>query len=59
MQTHGFLSPRLLLACALWLVASPLASQDDGIYWFNNYQDALQEAKRTGKPMFLEYRCEP
>jgi hypothetical protein len=48
-----------LLACALWLVASPLAAQSDEIFWFNNYADALQEAKRTGKPIFLEYRCEP
>jgi hypothetical protein len=49
----------VLLACALWLVASPLAAQGDEIFWFNNYDDALQEAKRTGKPIFLEYRCEP
>jgi hypothetical protein len=49
----------VLLACALWLVASPLAAQSDEIFWFNNYADALQEAQRTGKPIFLEYRCEP
>jgi hypothetical protein len=49
----------LLLACVTWLFASPLLAQDDGIYWFNNYDEALQEAKRTGKPIFLEYRCEP
>jgi hypothetical protein len=49
----------LLLAGAIWLVASPLAAQDDGLFWFNNYDDAIQEAKRTGKPIFLEYRCEP
>jgi hypothetical protein len=50
---------RLLVACVLGLLVSPLWAQDDGIYWFNNYSDALQEAKRTGKPIFLEYRCEP
>jgi hypothetical protein len=58
MQTQNLVF-RVSLACALWLLAGPLAAQDDGIYWFNNYSDALQEAKRTGKPIFLEYRCEP
>jgi hypothetical protein len=53
------LALRSLFACVLWLFASPLPAQDDGIYWFNDYHDALQEAKRTGKPIFLEYRCEP
>jgi hypothetical protein len=58
MQTHNLLF-RLLLASVLWLFVTPLWAQDDGIYWFNNYNEALQEAKRTGKPIFLEYRCEP
>ena len=34
-------------------------ADDDGIRWFDNYKDAIAEAKRTGKPIFLEYRCEP
>lgn len=32
---------------------------DDEIVWLDNYQAALKEAKATGKPIFLEYRCEP
>ena len=58
MQNYSLMI-RASLACALWLFVSPLAAQDDGIFWFNNYNDAMQEAKRTGKPIFLEYRCEP
>jgi hypothetical protein len=58
MHTHNLLC-RLLLASFVWLFATPSWAQDDGVYWFNNYSDALQEAKRTGKPIFLEYRCEP
>lgn len=58
MQARNLIAS-LSLVCALWLIASPLNAQDDGIYWFNNYDDAIQEAKRTGKPIFLEYRCEP
>jgi hypothetical protein len=26
--------------------------------WLDDYQKALQEAKRTHKPIFLEFRCE-
>lgn len=36
----------------------PLAAQDDGIHWLDNYQEALKEAGRTRKPIFLEFRCE-
>jgi hypothetical protein len=43
--------------CLLW--ALPLLAQDDSLDWLNNYKDALQEARQTGKPIFLEYRCEP
>ena len=49
---------------ALFLLALfaklPLAAQDDdNLYWLDNYQTAVKEAKATGKPIFLEYRCEP
>src|SRR5258708_1588697 len=37
----------------------PLLAQDDSLDWHNNYKEALEEAKRTHKPIFLEYRCEP
>jgi uncharacterized protein YyaL (SSP411 family) len=33
-------------------------SDNEGIHWFDNYKDAIREAKRTQKPIFLEYRCE-
>jgi hypothetical protein len=49
----------LLFAGVLWSLATPLPAQDDGIFWFNNYDEAVAETKRSGKPMFLEYRCEP
>lgn len=32
---------------------------DDSIYWLDNYQEALKRSRATGKPIFLEYRCEP
>lgn len=36
----------------------PLLADDDTVEWFSNYKEAIQEAKRTQKPIFLEYRCE-
>jgi hypothetical protein len=34
-------------------------AQDDDIVWLDNYGEALKAAKATGKPIFLEFRCEP
>lgn len=45
------------VAAAMLLVASPAGAQE-GISWLDNYQEALKEAKKTGKPIFLEFRCE-
>ncbi len=45
-----------LLALA---AAGMLAAQDEGLDWLDNYQEALKQARATGKPIFLEYRCEP
>ena len=45
-------------ACAA-LIVFPALSQEETVDWLNNYKEALQEARRTGKPIFLEYRCEP
>jgi hypothetical protein len=41
------------------MVAFPLSAQEETVDWLNNYKEAIQEAKRTQKPIFLEYRCEP
>jgi hypothetical protein len=30
----------------------------DEIRWLDNYGEAIREAKRTQKPVFLEFRCE-
>jgi hypothetical protein len=39
--------------------ALTLPAQDDELVWYDNYKEALKVAKETGKPIFLEYRCEP
>jgi hypothetical protein len=39
-------------------VVAPSLAQDE-IRWLDNYDEAIREAKRTEKPVFLEFRCEP
>ena len=46
----------ILLAVAAGL-AGPLLAQDE-IPWLDSYSEAIREAKRTQKPIFLEFRCE-
>ena len=52
------LTTRVFLGILL-LVATASAADDDPVDWFNNYQRGLEEARKTGKPIFLEHRCEP
>jgi hypothetical protein len=51
------IAARVALLTLVLLV--PLLAQDDTVDWLNNYKEAIEEAKRTQKPVFLEYRCEP
>jgi hypothetical protein len=48
-----------LLACVVGSAVGPLLAQEDEMYWLDNYAEAIREAKRTQKPIFLEFRCEP
>lgn len=49
-----------VLAILLGAAFAPAgANAQDRARWLGNYQEAIQEAKRTGKPIFLEFRCEP
>jgi hypothetical protein len=49
---------RLFLALALVVCTGACFGQEEGINWLDNYQKAIEEAKRTQKPIFLEFRCE-
>ncbi len=40
-------------------LAAMAMGQDDDIVWLDNYAEAVKAAKATGKPIFLEFRCEP
>jgi hypothetical protein len=47
---------RLLALVAL--LSAPVVAQEQFITWHTNYREALKEAARTQKPVFLEFRCE-
>lgn len=49
----------LLVAILLLLSTAALPAEEDMIYWIDSYPEAIEEAKKTGKPLFLEFRCEP
>jgi len=53
------LLPKLNAVFLCVLGSFPLLAQEDTLDWLNNYKEAIEEAKRTQKPIFLEYRCEP
>jgi len=47
----------LLLASALAMAGSLFAA-DNSINWLGDYREALRQSRQTGKPIFLEFRCE-
>ena len=41
------------------MATTPACAQDEEtLDWLDNYPKAVAEAKRTNKPIFLEFRCE-
>ena len=46
------------LACVAALAGLPMPAQDDSVYWYSDYREALRQAKQAQKPIFLEFRCE-
>ncbi|MEM7603190.1 MAG: hypothetical protein AAF357_17490 [Verrucomicrobiota bacterium] len=35
------------------------SEEEEMFFWHFSYHEALKEAKATGKPIFLEFRCAP
>ena len=46
-------------ALALAALAHIPARAEQAVTWIESYDEALAEARRTGKPIFLEFRCAP
>ena len=55
------MASRFLLACLVsFAISMPVASRGkEAVTWIESYDEALAEARRTGKPIFLEFRCAP
>lgn len=50
----------LALLCLPAAVHAQVGQADPAKFgWHTSYDDARAEARRTGKPIFLVFRCEP
>ena len=38
---------------------TPKEAAPESVEWVRTYSQALAQARRTGKPIFLEFRCRP
>ncbi len=50
---------RWSIASALLAVISTVAIAENTIDWHEYYEHAVEEAQRTGKPIFMAFRCAP
>lgn len=46
----------LVLASTVWV---GVARGKQAVVWIDSYKEAIEEARRTQKPIFLEFRCAP
>jgi hypothetical protein len=49
---------RWLSGLSLLMALAPMPAQDDNVYWYGDYRQAIRKAKETGKPLLVEFRCE-
>lgn len=49
----------LLYVAALAVPHGGPVAPEEAVIWIESYDEALAEAKLTGKPIFLEFRCAP
>ena len=56
---HSFLCCTAIGYLVLMSACRSDAATKSKIVWIDNYSEAIAEAKTTGKPLFLEFRCVP
>lgn len=49
----------LLCVASLAVPLGGPADPKEAVIWIESYDEALAEARLTGKPIFLEFRCAP
>ena len=52
-------APRLSVVLVSGMLLASTAPAREAVTWIESYDEALAEARRTGKPIFLEFRCAP
>ncbi len=57
-RRKGFLCAAVLVIAATGLQQKPSFARD-AVTWIERYDEAIEEARKTGKPIFLEFRCAP
>ena len=54
----GIVCAAILLSVATGL-QQEISFAKDAVTWIERYDEAIEEARKTGKPIFLEFRCAP
>jgi len=49
---------RSAILASILIVAPAFAQRPAKVGWYSDYAAAKAEAKRSGKPMFVTFRCE-
>ena len=49
----------LLCVAALAVPLGGPVDPKEAVIWIESYDEAIAEARLTGKPIFLEFRCAP
>ena len=58
LRRAGLFCATLLVSVATGL-QQEVALAKDAVTWIERYDEAIEEARETGKPIFLEFRCAP
>ena len=62
------LAPLVLASLVSWslsgkisevVAGSEIVQDDETLEWMDDYDEAFALAKKTGQPVFLEFRCSP
>lgn len=48
-----------VLTLAVLVSTSSVAQEDDSLEWLDDYDEAIALARKTGNPLWLEFRCAP
>ena len=58
MRRAGIVCAAILLNVAIGL-QQKISFAKDAVTWIERYDEAIEDARKTGKPIFLEFRCAP